>query len=743
MLRLDRSAVPAPEILSSPEAREARRRISDYMRLDPGRKARLRAPVEHRLFLNEAVRDALALLCRQKCAFCEREVRQSDGYVHHFRPLENATGLAGDETREHYVWLAYDWENLLLACQTCAKVKGSLFPVDGARAAARATLEEVIAYERAELVDPAHDDPSEHLQFLANGACVDRDRIGRVTIATLSLNEPELVAARRRDLTELTARLAAAVRDGLSVDLESLFHRDREFIGARLDFLHRAISRWSTGRLPTARVSLPGWLGSRLAEATQDSRRLFSDILIRLGAEEEGHPMPHRLTVEDLAPAAGGAGAGARPPRIGFRSALPVREIATITIRNFKSLDQVNFELPVRRDADPGPPCLMLLGENAAGKSTVLEAVACALAGSRAVTALQLKPSEFVRRDDPEMWNVLDHTDPYVEVTFHDDGPPAILGADGIRRRFEGSEMPSVLVLAYGARRRFVPRGRPVARGAAERIATLMRPDMGIAPPEKWLRDLSLRPEVFDAVARALRIVLALDEDDELGVDQAGRMCVMTLGRPVPVERLSEGYRSLLAMTVDIMRNLLTFWPDLERARAVVLIDEIETHLHPRWKMRVMASLREALPGVQFIVTTHDPLCLRGMDDGEVEVLERAADGGVHQLGDLPSVRGMSAEQLLTSEYFGLWSTADPELEFEMARAVHVGASSPTKGDVALVSRLVLGDTVREQLIHEALDRYIASRRDRRDPETGRREAIDAILEVLRGSDDGTVEPRA
>jgi hypothetical protein len=211
------------------------------------------------------------------------------------------------------------------------------------------------------------------------------------------------------------------------------------------------------------------------------------------------------------------------------------------------------------------------------------------------------------------------------------------------------------------------------------------------------------------------------------------------LGRPVPVERLSEGYRTLFSLAVDIMRNLLRSWPDLERARAVVLIDEIETHLHPRWKMRVVSSFRRAFPGVQFIVTTHDPLCLRGMDDGEVEVIERDAEGRAYRLDDLPSVRGMRAEQLLTSEYFGLNSTADPELELEIAR-LSEGLSPPEADradDEALVARIVLGDTLKQQLIHEAVDIYLGEREQRRGNVRARREAIDAVLEVLEGDSAG------
>src|SRR5205823_2255078 len=115
-----------------------------------------------------------------------------------------------------------------------------------------------------------------------------------------------------------------------------------------------------------------------------------------------------------------------------------------------------------------------------------------------------------------------------------------------------------------------------------------------------------------------------------------GTILVRAQGELTPLDNLSEGYRSMVALSVDVMRELLGHWDALENAPGLVLIDEVETHLHPRWKMRVMSALRSALPGVQFIVTTHDPLCLRGMSNGEVLVLNRNPRTGIELLTDLP-----------------------------------------------------------------------------------------------------------
>src|SRR5690349_10901139 len=78
-------------------------------------------------------------------------------------------------------------------------------------------------------------------------------------------------------------------------------------------------------------------------------------------------------------------------------------------------------------------------------------------------------------------------------------------------------------------------------------------------------------------------------------------------------------------MACDLLRGLSERpgFDTFETAEAIVLIDEVEAHLHPRWKLQIMRGLRRALPAVTFIATTHDPLCLRSMGDNEVMVLQR------------------------------------------------------------------------------------------------------------------------
>ena len=171
------------------------------------------------------------------------------------------------------------------------------------------------------------------------------------------------------------------------------------------------------------------------------------------------------------------------------------------------------------------------------------------------------------------------------------------------------------------------------------------------------------------------------------------------------------------------------------------MIDELETHLHPRWKMRIARSLRNAMPNVQFLMTSHDPICLRGMKDGEVQVLYREASSGIERMAELPNVQGLSVEQLLTSDFFGLHSAEDPELEADVTRYVALATKSERSPleEAELAERretmqatMTLGAKPEDQLLHEAMSQYTRRRREAspaRRPKL-KKEAVDKIVDL-------------
>ena len=96
------------------------------------------------------------------------------------------------------------------------------------------------------------------------------------------------------------------------------------------------------------------------------------------------------------------------------------------------------------------------------------------------------------------------------------------------------------------------------------------------------------------------------------------RMVVDKGGREIRVDLLSEGEKCTLAMIGDLARRLILANPAMENpleGKGIVLIDEIELHMHPSWQRRILSILKEVFPNIQFIVTTHSPQVLGEADE--------------------------------------------------------------------------------------------------------------------------------
>jgi predicted ATP-binding protein involved in virulence len=118
-------------------------------------------------------------------------------------------------------------------------------------------------------------------------------------------------------------------------------------------------------------------------------------------------------------------------------------------------------------------------------------------------------------------------------------------------------------------------------------------------------------------------------------VDAEQLVLVMQDGQVKSFATLSDGYRNVVAMVANIAWRACALNPHLrERAPAlaegVVLIDEIDLHLHPKWQRRVLGDLQRAFPRLQFIVTTHSPFIVQSLADGQLVNLDLDVPGGAY-----------------------------------------------------------------------------------------------------------------
>lgn len=99
-------------------------------------------------------------------------------------------------------------------------------------------------------------------------------------------------------------------------------------------------------------------------------------------------------------------------------------------------------------------------------------------------------------------------------------------------------------------------------------------------------------------------------------------------GQPISIQKASQGTLSVIAIFGLVYQYLRKLYPDVSEAhlcgqRAIVLIDELDAHLHPAWQRKIVHLLRQHFPNIQFILTAHSPLVVAGCSYGEVCVLKR------------------------------------------------------------------------------------------------------------------------
>jgi hypothetical protein len=761
MQYVDRSPAPVPDVFRGPKAQAMRAALLDFMTQRDDFRAQS-TPPEQRLELGDDVREALAQLFRGKCAFCETKTSLG---VHRLRPAAEAAPLARSENAHlYYCWLGTDWNNTYAICAGCNVSSARLFPVRGGVRGPLPSADQLREFaesnagwwrwphrDRPLVLDPCRKhDFGRYLAFDLSGAVGGKTVAGRETIGVFGLNRDSLTRARGAAFNEYLSLL----RSGESGDLPgpAFAFANMEFGGAWRLVLRRLLDRISK-RLGQPLSHSGGKLQASLASvlSTPIGRTAFEAALDEIALQEPEQRPPSR------------------------RKSVKPRRLVGVAIKDFKALEDLEIAVPAPIPADPsvGRPnaeaaALLVLGENAAGKSSILEATALALA-SRAVRA-RVAASPDILVLNPEFMGMPRTARPErasVALRFDDGGDFHLSIDSGFHEDGDADRLPAVF--AYGAFRQFSEIGRRFPGGGS--VATLFRSDISLRSPQEWL--LGLDRARFALVARALKEVFSVEGEIEvIERDFANRRCLVVseVGDGddkhqfrTPLTVVSSGFRSVLAMVCDILEVVVGSGKKeltpLTEAEPVILIDEIEAHLHPRWKMQIMGALRRLLPSATFVVTTHDPLCLRGMHDGEVLVLRRvpklatAGEGAmpvfVESVATLPNVEDLTVEQLLTSDFFDMFSTDSPEAERRWAELGSILARKDAgeglseadretlqelEGEVSDV--LPLGSSKVQRLVLDAVAVYLGRRRRaggvdaRRAFEDGTR---DMIVDALEG----------
>jgi len=345
--------------------------------------------------------------------------------------------------------------------------------------------------------------------------------------------------------------------------------------------------------------------------------------------------------------------------------------IKKIVIDKIRCFEHIEIDLSSQQGSKRW---VLLLGDNGVGKTTVLRCIAMALMGSAKASGLLSELyGEWIRGESNkpakatihiEFDTGIDDSNPqWIETTFERTNS----GDTNVSQKTVPEDFPwdDIFVCGYGAARRAYGSKDYAEYSAVDSLYTLFNYDAALQNPELILRrikDAGVKPE--ELLSWIDKILMLPKGSAKLGLE--GITVNGPWGKFMPLGALGDGHQATLAWLTDMLGWVMFYDKDLfkevrNKLSGIVLIDEIEHHLHPSWQKEIIKLLAEQFPNLQFIATTHSPLCAIGSanlpDDKCSLVLLTQKDN--HVIGDdkLLPPRGRRADQVLTSYLFGLDTT--------------------------------------------------------------------------------------
>ncbi len=316
-----------------------------------------------------------------------------------------------------------------------------------------------------------------------------------------------------------------------------------------------------------------------------------------------------------------------------------ITTIDSINVENFFSIESMKLDkLKDKKE-------IYVVGENGDGKTLLLQSIAIGLAGVK----------------EGDVFNLVKSQDKVkIEIV------------DSVKNKHTQNESIYEYIFAYGASRYNSCQMKEDETG----YLTLFENRYDLRSPVEWLQYLDHNEKSgkenivsVEEARKLLNELLNRDVEIEITPDD---VFFKERGSKVSFEQLSAGYKGVVTIICDLIARLYEKQPyvvDVKDFRGIVLIDEVELHLHPKWKYNFMKKLRDTFPLIQFIVTTHSPTVILGAskeavfykiykDDGNVTISNQIANEG-YTNNSLVSSPLFDMETITSREYDKVVSSDD------------------------------------------------------------------------------------
>lgn len=326
-------------------------------------------------------------------------------------------------------------------------------------------------------------------------------------------------------------------------------------------------------------------------------------------------------------------------------------EINKIHLKNIRCFDDFTFEFDGNNDS------ALIAGDNGTGKSTILRCLAMSLCDESSAAAL------FRELHGSIIKKYSKNKEAFIDLYLKDGKKYYIIETKFTRiRKLErlkqtiylgkvkknrtiGQELfpwHLIFIAGYGAGARTLGSGSIDSYLPIDAVYTLFRYDEPLQNPELALRryeseylnetkELSQNTNSgLDNFLTMIRDILNLSDNDQVLLTKKGIEVRGPWGK-TELESLGDGYKSTITWVLDLIGRRLIFGKTLDpkRMTGIVLIDEIEQHLHPKWQLRIMDLITTAFPKMQFIITTHSPLVISGSSGVKTYRIEKGASSGL------------------------------------------------------------------------------------------------------------------